>query len=376
VRAWRGDQELALGAPRRRAVLGLLAMRANRTVSRDELVDGLWGEDPPASSVNALHGYVAGLRMALEPHRARRAPGRVLLASGPGYLLQLEAGQLDAEVFGQHLAAAHELRAGGDLAGAARSLDAGLRLWQSAPLSGIAGPWAEIERIRLGEQRLTAIEERADVMLALGRHAEAAAQLAGLVREHPLRERFRGQLMLALYRCGRQAEALAVFADGRRVLVEELGIEPGAELRRLHERILAADATLDPPAAPAARSASARSASASREQERPVPAQLPGDVDAFTGRARELAALHRMLAAAGGQHASGGRARAMVISAVSGTAGVGKTALAVHWARRVADEFPDGQLYVNLRGYDPGQPMPAADALTGPCSTGAGCSSC
>src|ERR1039458_2362202 len=231
---------------------------SSSTPSSDELIDGIWGEDPPASSVNALHGYVAGLRMALEPHRARRAPGRVLLASGPGYLLQLEAGQLDAEVFGQHLAAARRLSAGGDLAGAARSLDAGLRLWQSAPLSGIAGPWAQIERIRLGEKRLTAIEERADVMLALGRHAEAAAQLAGLVCEHPLRERFRGQLMLALYRCGRRAEALAVFADGRRVLVEELGIEPGAELRRLQERILAADATLDPPAAPSARSAAAR----------------------------------------------------------------------------------------------------------------------
>ena len=360
VRAWRGDQELALGASRRRAVLGLLAIRANRVVSRDELVDGIWGEDPPASSVNALHGYVAGLRTVLEPRRARRAPGRVLVASGPGYTLRLEAGQLDTEVFGEHLAEAHGLRARGDLAGAARSLDAGLRLWQSTPLSGIAGPWAQIERFRLGEQRLTAIEERVEVMLALGRHAEAAAQLAGLVVEHPLRERFRGQLMLALYRCGRQAEALAAFADSRRVLSKELGIEPGAGLRRLHERILDADATLDPPSVPSAGSVAAR-----REQEHPGPAQLPGDVDAFTGRTQELAALHRLLAAAGGQPGTGGRARAMVISAVSGTAGVGKTALAVHWARRVADEFPDGQLYVNLRGYDPGQPMPPADALAG-----------
>ena len=233
VRAWRGDQELGLGTPRRRAVLGLLAMRANRAVSRDELIDAMWGEDPPASSVNALHGYVAGLRMVLEPHRARRAPGRVLLASGPGYLLRLEPGQLDVEVFGQHLVAARGLSARGDLTGAARSFDAALRLCQSAPLSGIPGPGAEIERVRLDEQRITAIEERVEVMLALGQHAEAAAQLAGLVREHPLRERFRGQLMLALYRCGRQAEALAAFADTRCVLVEELGIEPGVELRRL-----------------------------------------------------------------------------------------------------------------------------------------------
>jgi DNA-binding SARP family transcriptional activator len=146
VRAWRGDQELTLGTPRQRAVLGLLALRANRAVSRDELIDGMWGEDPPASSVNALHGYVAGLRAALEPHRPHRAPGRILLASGPGYLLRLEPGQLDTEMFSQHLAAAAGLRARGDLSGAASSFDAALGLWQAAPLSGLPGPWAEIER--------------------------------------------------------------------------------------------------------------------------------------------------------------------------------------------------------------------------------------
>jgi DNA-binding SARP family transcriptional activator len=240
VRAWRGDQELALGTPRRRSVLALLALRANRAVSRDELIDGMWGEDPPPTSVNALHVYVSGLRKTLEPERAHRAPGRVLLAGGPGYLLRLGPGQLDIDVFGQQLAAASAASAGGDLAGAARSLDAALRRWKAAPLSGIPGPGAEIERARLSEQRLTAIEERIEVMLALGQPAEAAAQLAGLVREHPLRERFRGQLMLALHRCGRPGEALAAFADARRVLVGGLGVEPGAELRRLHERILAA----------------------------------------------------------------------------------------------------------------------------------------
>jgi len=368
VRAWRGERELELGAPRRRAVLGLLAMRANQTVSRDQLIDGMWGEDPPASAVNALHVYVAGLRGALEPHRGHRSPGKILLASGPGYLLRLEPGQLDAEVFGQHLAAARGSSADGDLAGAARSFDAALRLWQAVPLAGVPGPWAEIERIRLGELRLAAVEERIEVMLALGRHAEAAAALAGLVREHPLREGLRGQLMLALYRCGRQAEALAAFAGTRRVLVEELGIEPGPELRRLHERILAADAALDlrngcaatRPAGP----------SPTRADPRPgVPAQLPGDVDAFTGRADELAELDRLLAATTGQPGRGSRpataSAAVVIAAVSGTAGVGKTALAVHWARRVAGAFPDGQLYVNLRGYDPEQPVSPGDALAG-----------
>jgi tetratricopeptide (TPR) repeat protein len=219
--------------------------------------------------------------------------------------------------------------------------------------------------VRLGEQRLTAIEERIEVVLALGGHAEAAAALAGLVREHPLRERFRGQLMLALYKCGRRAEALAAFAETRSVLVEDLGIEPGSELRSLHERILAADAALDQPAGGAVTRPEPSSA-AGQASGRPVPAQLPGDVDAFTGRAAELAELDRMLATAHGQPGQGAaEASAVVISAVSGTAGVGKTALAVHWARRVAAVFPDGQLYVNLRGYDPDQPVRPADALAG-----------
>jgi DNA-binding SARP family transcriptional activator len=302
VRAWRGGQELDLGAPRRRSVLGLLALRPNRAVSRDELIDGMWGDDPPLSSVNALHVYVAGLRVALEPDRAHRAPGRILLASGPGYLLRLEPGQLDTEIFGRHLHAASALRAAGDLAGAAASLDAALLLWKAAPLAGIPGPGVEIGRVRLVEQRLTAIEERIEVMLALGQHAEAAAQLAGLVREHPLRERFRSQLMLALYRCGRQGDALAAFAEARCVLVEELGIEPGTELRHLHQRILAADAGLDN-ALGTAGGVTLRDGSSpgGPEQQRPVPARLPADVAAFTGRAEELAELDRLMATALGR---------------------------------------------------------------------------
>jgi len=205
VRAWRGDAEAELGAPQRRAVLGLLAARANQVVSRDELIDGIWGEELPGSPVNALHVHVARLRMALEPDRARRAPSRVLLARQLGYLLRLAPGQLDAEVFAQTLAAARELREAGDLAGAAGSFNAALRLWQGDALAGIPGPWAEIVRAGLGEQRLTATEEHIETILALGRHAEAAPQLMELVRVHPLLERFSGQLMLALYRCGRQA---------------------------------------------------------------------------------------------------------------------------------------------------------------------------
>jgi len=359
VRAWRGDRELELGGPQRQAVLGLLALRANQAVARSELIDGIWAEDPPPSAVNALHVHVAGLRRVLEPNRASRAPGQFLLASGPGYSLRLEPGQLDAQVLARHLDAARASRAAGDLSGAARSFDAALRLWQAAPLSGVPGPWAEIERVRLSEVRLTAIEERAEIMLMLGRAAATATELTGLVREHPLREALRGQLMLALYRCGRQADALATFADGRRVLVEELGLEPGPGLRRLHEQILAADPALGPPAATVTL--------AGPEHIWAAPAQLPGDVDAFTGRAGELASLDKLAAVLGpsGGAGRGGPGPAATVICVSGTAGAGKTALAVHWARRVRAAFPDGQLYVNLRGYDPGQPVPAGDALAG-----------
>jgi DNA-binding SARP family transcriptional activator/Tfp pilus assembly protein PilF len=347
VRAWRGDAELELGAPRRRAVLGLLAARANQVVSRDELIDGIWGEEPPASSVNALHVHVARLRAALEPDRGHREPGQVLLASTLGYLLRLAPAQLDAEQFAARLAAARQARREGDLDGAAAAFEAALALWQGPALAGIPGPGAEIARASLGEQQVTATEEHLEVILALGRAAEAAQRLAGLVREHPLRERFSGQLMLALYRCGRQAEALAAFAASRRVLVGELGIEPGTPLQQLHARILAADPALDLAAAPSP-------APGPAPAPRP-PAQLPGDVTAFTGRGGELAGLDLLAA----------ESPDLAIAVVAGTAGVGKTALAVRWARRTAAAFPDGQLYVNLRGYDPGQPLPPADALAG-----------
>jgi DNA-binding SARP family transcriptional activator/Tfp pilus assembly protein PilF len=357
VRAWRGEAELELGASQRRAVLGLLAVRANQVVPRDELIDGLWGEELPASAVNALHVHVSRLRATLEPQRAHRAPSRVLLAAGTGYQLRLAPGQLDAETFADLLAQAGEARAKGDLTTAGARFDAALRLWQGAALAGIPGPSAQIVRAGLGEQRLTAIEERIEVILALGRHAEAAQQLMALVREHPLRERFAGQLMLALYRSGRQAEALNAFADARRVLVGELGIEPGPQLRTLHARILAADPGLEAPlTASAVRLAPATPA-------RPTPAQLPADVAAFTGRSDELAALDLLLTGPAGTADAAGSGGAIFV--VSGTAGVGKTALAVRWSRRAAGAFPDGQLYVNLRGYDPGQPVPPGDALAG-----------
>jgi DNA-binding SARP family transcriptional activator len=356
VRAWRGEQELELGGPRRRALLGMLA-NARHAVSRGELIDGLWGTQPPTSAENSVHVHIAGLRRVLEPRRARRAPSQLLTAVGPGYRLRLEPGTLDTEVLERHVADARRVAAD-DPAAAARALDAALGLWQGATLAGIPGPWADIERARLDELRQTATADHIDIMLALGGHHQALAELAALIRQYPLRERFHGQLMLALYRCGRQADALAAFGHARRVLADELGVEPGPELRRLQERILAADAGLDPEPA-------GGPAIGGRAQ---IPRELPADVDRFTGRTAELAELDRLLTADGSPGPAGPAGSVLstgppVICAVAGTAGVGKTALAVHWAHRVRDAFPDGQLYVDLRGYDPGEPVPAADAL-------------
>lgn len=361
VCAWRGDGELPLGPPQQQGVLAVLATAANRVVSCPELIDAVWGQSPPASAANGVHVYVAKLRRLLEPQRERRKQSRVLLSAGRGYQLVLGLGRLDADVFGHRIAEARRLRAEGCLEDSIRALDEALALWKARPLAGILGPWAEIERVRLTELRLAAIEERIEAMLALGCPTEAASLLVGLVREHPLRERFSAQLMLALFRSGRQADALRVFADARRVLVRELGIEPGGRLRDLHERILAADPGLDPvPAATVA--AAAASAVTGPTRRPPAPRELPADVHAFTGRARELARLDGLVDAAG----TAAEPSAPVIALVTGTPGVGKTALALRWAHRSAAAFPDGQLYADLRGYDPAAPpVPAHDALAG-----------
>jgi DNA-binding SARP family transcriptional activator len=245
VCAWRGEEELELGGPQRRALLSMLA-GTRRVVSRGEMIEGLWGRDAPVSAGNAVHVHISWLRRVLEPGRARRSPGRILTAAHSGYRLDLIPGTLDTEVLELHLAAARRLAAS-DLPVAVRSLDAALSLWHGTALEGIPGPWADIERTRLEELRQTATEDRLDMMLALGAHHEVLADLAALIRLHPLRERFRGQFMLALYRCGRQAEALAAYNDARWELAGQLGIDPGPALRRIHARILAGDPALDPP---------------------------------------------------------------------------------------------------------------------------------
>jgi len=357
-------------------------MRANRVISRGELVDAVWGQDPPASAEGGIYTYVAGLRRIIEPSRSLRGPGRVLVSSGAGYVLHLVPGQPDAVAFEQDLGRARQLRKAGDPAGAVTALNSALALWRGIAFAGVPGPFAETERVRLGELRSAAAEERADVLLVLGRHEEVVPDLTAMVADHPLRERMRGLLMIALYRCGRPAEALRVFQDGRRVLAEELGIDPGRELSRIYQQVLTLDPALSVPNALAIRGANisalpdddAAGAETGldngHQRLRPgvpeatfttVPAQLPHDAPGFSGRHEELALLREMLPGDSGAAEPG---QTVPIAILSGAAGTGKTALAVRFGRQVARRFPDGQLYVNLRGLDPATPpMEPAEAL-------------
>jgi DNA-binding SARP family transcriptional activator len=357
VTAWRDEREIQAGQPRQLAVLGVLATRANRVVSRGELVDAVWGEEPPASAEGGIYTYVAGLRQALEPDRprrapdrSRRAPARVLVSAGGGYMLRLDPGALDASVFEQCLSQARLLRAAGDAAAAERAVTAALALWRGLPFAGVPGPFAEAERQRLSELRTGAAEDRADLLLALGRAAEAVPELTALVAAHPLRERAHGLLMIALYRCGRQAEALQVFHDARERLAEDLGIDPGDELTRIHGQLLAMD-----PALAGQPEVRENGNTVTLLRVAPPPAQVPPEAAGFAGRTAELHQLHAMLPA---------DASEPPVVVVTGTAGVGKTTLAVRFARQVVSRFPDGQLYVNLRGFDPsGAPTEPGTAL-------------
>ncbi len=363
-----GPRQVPLGSPKQQAVLVMLASRANRVVSRDQIIDGVWGGDSPACAANAVHTYVAGLRRALEPGRTHRGQERLLVSMGLGYLLRLDRGGLDVELFERSLNRARE-QWGSDLLAAAGSFGKALALWRGLPFPGVRGPFAEAERDRLGELRLTAMEDRAEVMLAAGRHAEIVADLSDLTHDQPLRERAHGLRMLALYRSGRQAEALESFTGIRRLLIDELGIEPNARLQRLHQQILTGEAELGPsrPTVPPTHHITAATGSAPEpdhsgegDPSGQVPQQLPREAPGFTGRHARLARLHDLLLAQETEPPG-----AAVIAVISGTAGVGKTSLAVHWAHRVASRFPDGQLYVNLRGFDPRQaPLPPGDALS------------
>lgn len=326
---------------RRIALLARLAREPGRIIAAERLVLDVWGEAGTATAGKQLHIVVSKLRELLGPHHG----GDLIVTGSGGYRLDLPRDQVDTHLFSRLVQDARAARARGDLAGADVLLRQALALWRGSALVGVAGEWARQESARLEEERLTAMEDHLDLRLAAGGHHTAVPDLVAYVDAAPLRERPRAQLMLALYRSSRLPEALVVYQDTRRVMIEELGIEPGAALQRLHRAVLNRDPGLDlrPPAertvlAPAV-----------------IPAELPADTATFTGRTAEAAWLDRVLT---------GRPGAPVVAAIDGPGGIGKSALAVRAAHAVAGRFADGVLYVDLRGSTAGRtPMAPIEAL-------------
>ncbi|MEJ3747930.1 tetratricopeptide repeat protein [Actinomycetes bacterium KLBMP 9797] len=342
VRAWRAGVEIDLGPAAQRAVLALLAVAGGQPLSRAELGDALWPGDRPASAANVIQTHVKRLRQLLEPDRPPRAASQILPRVGDGYALQMPADRLDLLRFRELVAAGNGAHRDGDHPRAAAVLGEALGLW-ARPMADVPLLDGHPKIAGLVGQRRTAALRYAESAIASRAAADALPHLEELASEDPLDEAVQAMLVRTLQAAGRRQQAFAVYRSVRRRLVDELGVDPGPTLAAAHAELLAEDArTATEPAVPV--------------QATRVPAQLPPTVAHFIGRQAQLSELDDLLA----HHHS---AQAVVISAVAGTAGVGKTALAVHWAHRVADRFPDGQLYVNLRGYDPEHPMPAADAL-------------
>jgi DNA-binding SARP family transcriptional activator/tetratricopeptide (TPR) repeat protein len=346
VEIWAGERVIDVGHARRRYVLGVLLADANRVVPVGQLVERVWGERRlPAHPAGALQTYISLLR------RVTGIAGNVAIArQAPGYKAIVSAETIDLHRFRDLIGQA---RAAGDDDGAAAALAQALALWRGESFAGLDTPWANAIRATLAMQRRAARLDLTDIQLRRGQHAALLTELAVEASDHPLDERVAGQLMLALYRSGRQSDALGHYQHARRRLAEELGTDPGAPLRELYRQVLTADPTLAAPRNPAASIPAWTIAAV-------TPRQLPAPPGSFTGRARELDRLTALLDRRG---EPGG---AVAVSAIGGAGGIGKTWLALHWAHRHLDRFPDGQLWVNLRGFDPaGAPMPSGAAVRG-----------
>jgi DNA-binding SARP family transcriptional activator len=337
-----------LGGARQRVVLAVLALNANRVASVDQLVRAIWGTTPPTSARNQIQVCVSALRKLCD------GTGLRIRTQPPGYLLEVPDGELDSMMFDQLVTVARAHAAEQRFAAAARDLTGALALWRGPALAGVPGDVVRLGAALFEERRMSALEERIRIELRLGRHGEAVAELRALVAQEPLRERLHQFLMLALYRCGRQAEALEAGRRARTLLVEEIGVEPGHELQDMATAILNRDPSLDLPQVDTSEQAAPAGGNADQPARVPavaplVPRQLPASMADFTGR-REL--LDQIKLALTEQASTTASAYAVRIVAVSGRGGVGKSSVVVQAAHELASAFPDGHLYAAAQSVD------------------------
>lgn len=319
---------IEIGSPKLRILLATLLVHSGRAVPTGRLSTAIWGEGQPENPRRAVQVCVARLRTLLQR-------GPVIVTTSDGYMLDISPGHTDLGRFRALLREADEAAVRSDPARESAVLRQALTLWRGEPLINVPSDLLRDEVVpRLQDERLAALERRLDLDLRLGRHVEIISELMDLTTRFALRERFWAQLMTALHRSGRRADALMTYHNARRHLAEELGIEPDDCLRQLHLTVLGY--------VPGSGTAPA------------VPRQLPAELAAFSGRSTEIARLDELV---------GDHDQSASVVVISGTAGVGKTVLALRWSRRMADQFPDGQLWVNLRGYDHRRPVSPGDAL-------------
>ncbi|MEU8081997.1 BTAD domain-containing putative transcriptional regulator [Catellatospora citrea] len=344
---------MTLGGVRSQLVLACLLLHAGATVTVDQLADLVWDGAPPQTARKQIQTVVYQLR------RLFAAAPEVVHTDSAGYRLVLAADQLDVDRFSAMVLDARARASRADLGGAVEQFRSALRLWRGRPLAGLPGRTVERHATHLEELRLAALEECAEIELRLGRHRQLIPELRALADELPLRERLTGLLITALAGDGRQAEAISTYHERAAILREELGVDPGPMLHAVYvEKVLGAErgasAAAPPPAGPPP-DGEPVDAAGEPAQALVAPAQLPVDVTGFAGRAEAIARLDQLADRMGAERGT------VVIVGLAGTAGVGKTALAVHWAHRVAHRFPDGQMYVNLRGYGPASEVTPPD---------------